>query len=313
MNPSAQLPRRKAIQILTASLLAPAGFKAAGQTPRQQPIQAHPRIACTTATFRDRFSKEGSVNDAATFFAEELGIHQVELLAKHITDPSEQALDQLRTSAEKRGARFINIQLDGPKYNLSAPKHEERTASIALVKRWMDRAARLGCGSLRANTGGSKAFALEDTADSFKQLAEHGEAINLKILIENHGGHSAKVQNILKILETVNHPYLQSLPDFGNVPATASQAQREAFIKQMIPSAHLISAKFMNFDTAQAHTPYDIGSLVGMCEAAGYRGLYSLEQYAPDPLTIDRVSACKRVIEAIESNLSRQRSLSPRI
>jgi len=304
MNLSTQLPRRKAIKIVAASLLTPSAMKAAGQSQPKQPSKAHPRIACTTATFRDRFSEEDSVNDAAAFFVDELGINQVELLAKHISDPSPQALDQLRASAEKHGARFINIQLDGPKYNLSAPNPEQRAASITLVKQWMNRAARLGCDSLRANTGRGKAFVLADTSDSFKQLAEHGKAINVKILIENHGGHSAKAQNILSILGAVNHPYLQSLPDFGNVPTTANQAQREAFIKQMIPSAHLISAKFMNFDANQAHTPYDIGSLVSMCEAAGYRGLYSLEQYAPDPLTMDRVKACRQVMQIIETNLS---------
>ncbi len=298
--------RRDAIKLSALGLLGASLPRLNGAPATLRNENHRARIACTTASFRDEFSKSLTLNDAAAYFDDELGIKNVEIIAIHFQDSSPRALATLRHSAERRGSRIINIQLDGPRYDLSSPDQQARAASIELVKQWMDKAALLGCSSLRANTGGGERFDLQTTADSFRRLADHGETIGVKILVENHGGYSLVVDNILAIIAAVQSPFCQSLPDFGNVPDSFSQSEREAFIGKMIPSAHLISAKIKHFDENRVHQLYDIGSLVRMSEANGFTGIYSLEQHSREPLGMDRLTACRMVVDIIEKNLAKR-------
>jgi len=239
------------------------------------------------------------------FFAEELGVHNVELWSRHFEQTSLKYCHKIRAAATKVGSKIVNIQLDEPGYNLSQSDPEKRKKSIELVKQWMDRAAACGATSLRANTGGSRKekFNVAVTGDSYSQLAEHGRKIGVKILTENHGGYSSDPENIVSIIKTVNSRWCRTLPDFGNMPTNFTQQQRDEFLKKLYPYAHLISAKGMYFDEQVNHTSYDIGACVRAAEVSGFKGLYSAEQWSPKPIPTDAVSATKSIIREIVQNI----------
>lgn len=170
----------------------------------------------------------------------------------------------------------------------------------------MDLAAACGAPSLRANVGGrpGETFDLQTVADAFRQLAEHGEKIGVKILVENHGGHSMKAGSVAAIVKTVNSPWCRSLPDFGNMPADiTSPQQRIDFLNPMLPFADLISAKGMEFDEDYRHLSYDAGACVRAAEAAGFKGIYSVELWSPKYLAPDPVRTIQAMIQIIESAL----------
>lgn len=207
------------------------------------------RLGCTTVCFRMRFPQTQPKNysasvpalklpEAPAFFAEKLGVHNIELWSRHFEDTSLKYCRKLRAAAKKVGSKVINIQLDEPGYNLSSNDPAQRSKSIEFVKRWMDRAAACGATSLRANTGGSAKEKLDVsvTGDSFRQLAEYGEETGVKILIENHGGSSSNPDNIVVIIKAVNSTFCRMLPDFGNMPANFRQ-QRDEFLKKLYPYA----------------------------------------------------------------------------
>ncbi len=123
----------------------------------------------------------------------------------------------------------------------------------------------------------------------------------MKILVENHGGHSAKAENIAAIVKDVNSPWCRSLPDFGNFDGT--QEERHAFLKQILPYAHLISTKGKNFDKDLNHSPYDIGACVRLAEAEGFKGIYSIEQWSPKKQIVDDLTIAKRIKAIILENL----------
>jgi len=274
------------------------------------------RIGCTTVCFRMRFPSTQPKNyspqepelkllDVPAFFAEKLGVHNVELWSRHFSQTSLKYCRRIRAAAAKAGSRIINIQLDEPGYNLSSADRAQRKKSIELVKRWMERAAACGATSLRANTGGSRKekFNVAITGDSFRQLAEFGEKIRVKILIENHGGHSSNPDHIVAIIKAVNTPWCRSLPDFGNMPTDFTQQQRDEFLKKLYPYAHLISAKGMYFDAQARHLTYDIGTCVRTAEVSGFKGIYSAEQWSPKPIAVDALTATKTIIRQIVQNL----------
>lgn len=52
--------------------------------------------------------------------------------------------------------------------------------------------------------------------ESFKELADYGARVGVKITIENHWGLCANPMNIRIIMDEVNHPYCECTPDFCN-------------------------------------------------------------------------------------------------
>ncbi|MCK4294671.1 MAG: sugar phosphate isomerase/epimerase [Planctomycetes bacterium] len=290
---------------------------------KMRPVAAAPdkkskvkRIGCTTVCFRARFPKtrpkdysgsEPYLNllDVPDLFAEKLGVHNVELWSRHFEDTSLKYCRKVKAAAKKAGSRIINIQMDEPGYQLSSKDAAQRKSSIEVVKQWMDRAAACGATSLRANTGGSAKETLDVsiTGDSFRQLAEHGEKIGVKILIENHGGLSSRPENIVAVIEAVDSPWCRALPDFGNMPTNFTQQQRDGFLKKLLPHAHLISAKGMYFNKQGKHLTYDIGACVRTAEASGFKGIYSAEQWSPKPNPIDAVAAARAIIRQIADNI----------
>lgn len=274
------------------------------------------RIGCTTVCFRMRFPSTRPKNhpkvgpdltlmDVPAFFAKELDVHNVELWSRHFEDTSLKYCKKIKAVAQSVGSKIINIQLDEPAYNLSHRDPAARKKSIEFVKQWMERAAACGATSLRANTGGSpkEKFDVNITGDSYRQLAEYGQKIGVKILIENHGGHSTKPENIVQIIKAVDSPYCRTLPDFGNVPKKGGEEYRYKLLKMLFPYAHLVSAKGMYFDDQMRHVSYDIGACVRIGKSLGFKGIYSAEQWTPKLQSIDPVKITKRIIELVVENI----------
>jgi sugar phosphate isomerase/epimerase len=303
--------RREFLKYTTATLAAAPWIAAKASTDAKMS-----RIGCTTVSFRNRFAATRPKNttpsgpdfdllDMPAMFVEKLGIRNVELWSKHFAEPTVAYGEKLRAAAIKAGARIINIQQDEPPFDLSSPDAEKRRANIAVIKQWMDIAAACGAPSLRANVGGrpEETFDLQTTTDSFRQLAEHGEKTGIKILVENHGGHSLKAENVAVIVKAVNSPWCRSLVDFGNVPTGVTTEQRVAFLNEILPFAYLISAKGMEFDAEYRHTSFDLPACVRAAEQAGFKGIYSIELWSPKYYPPDPVQAVRAFTELITANL----------
>ncbi len=276
------------------------------------------RLACTTVCFRTRFpqtrpkgfsapgDREYSLSDIPALFAEKLHIHNIEFWSRHFAEQSPAYCSKLRRLIERAGSTLCNIQLDEPGYNLSHPEKSVRDKSVRLCKEWMDRAATCGATSMRANVGNGprgSTFNVNTAAESFAQLAEYGRKIGVKILIENHGGYSAQVENIVALVQTVNDPWCRTLPDFGNMPGDFTQQQREAFLSKLFPWAHLVSAKGMVFDRQYRHQSYDIGRCVRLGESLGFSGVYSVEQWSRNYIPADPFRAVQAIISEVAGAL----------
>lgn len=274
------------------------------------------RIGCTTTCFRTLFAKTRPKNMPAldkpltlpgvpAMFAEKLGVHNVELWGVHFEDTSLKFCEKIRKAAEKVGSNVFNLQIDGVTYSLSDPDAAQRKVSIGTVKEWMDRAAALGAKSARANTGGGRgeAFDLKVTADSFRRLAEYGEKIGVKILVENHGGHSMQPENVVAIIEAVNSPWCRTLPDFGNVSGGTEGDPRGKMLKMLFPHALAASAKGTWFNEAGKHEPYDIGRCVRIGESCGFKGIYSAEYWDPKGRPFDPFRVTKLIIDNVLANV----------
>jgi sugar phosphate isomerase/epimerase len=273
------------------------------------------RIGITTVCFRDRFASTRGKNagpipagqeltllTAPKFFADTLGLHNVEIWSAQFEDTSIAYCQKIKAAAEAAGSRIINIQVDG-RENLSDPDSAKRAESIATIKQWMDRSAAVGAPTLRANTGGGppEAWDVSRTADSFRQLAQYGKKIGVKILIENHIGYSADIDKVVAIAKAVNDPYCRVISDWGNTPSSSPEA-RVAGLSKLFPYLELVSAKQLDFDEQDRHINYDVVPLIKATEASGYKGIYSIEFYGKPPK--DTVAAAKNMIGILAANIT---------
>jgi sugar phosphate isomerase/epimerase len=273
------------------------------------------RIGITTVCFRERFpstrskgapAPEGgdlTLLAAPKFIADQLGLHNVEIWSNQFAETSLDYCRQIKAAATAVGSQIIDIQVDGSE-NLSDPDPAKRAASIATIKQWMDRAAAVGAPRMRANTGGGKpeAWDVNRTADSFKQLAEYGKTIGVKILIENHTGYSADIDKVVQLAKAVNDPNCRVISDWGNTPSN-SPADRVAGLSKLFPFLELVSAKELDFDDQNHHVSYDIVPLIKATEASGFRGIYSIEFYSNKPPR-DVAAAAKDMMQTIAANIS---------
>ncbi|HWI86666.1 MAG TPA: TIM barrel protein, partial [Sphingomonas sp.] len=100
----------------------------------------------------------------------------------------------------------------------------------------------------------------------------------VKVLVENHTGYTTTPAAVAEIVRKVDHPFCRSLADWGN-SAGDTTSERIADLALLFPTLALVSAKGIAFDTAYRHVGYDIAPLVKASEAAGFRGIYSVELY----------------------------------
>ncbi|MGC1480417.1 MAG: TIM barrel protein, partial [Chthoniobacterales bacterium] len=215
------------------------------------------RLGVTTVSLHQWFPKtrkgkhaglDLTLEEIPAFMVREFGVRNVEVWSRHFSDTSLEFCAKLAGIAKTEGCRIINIQLDG-KDDVSAPDEAKRRASLATAKEWMDRAAACGAGSLRVNVGGASAhFDAATSIDSFSELAERGETVGVKVLVENHGGNSVNPDNVLAIVNGVDSPWCRTLPDFGNLDGKATDEKRFDVLEKLVPEAGLISAKGMAFD-----------------------------------------------------------------
>jgi len=144
-------------------------------------------------------------------------------------------LETLAANIERTKTVCQHISNNAPQ-SLADPDDERRKEGIRTAKIWMDAAALLKAKTMRANTGvaGTRIMPeatphetgypkndrivvyLKQCIKSFKELADYGEKVGVKITIENHWGLCANPMNIRIIMDEVNHPYCECTPDFGN-------------------------------------------------------------------------------------------------
>jgi sugar phosphate isomerase/epimerase len=275
------------------------------------------RIGITTVCLRSRFAQTRTLGEPTTkpdmtlltapqVIADELGLHNVEVWDAHFDDTSIAYCEQVKAAAQKVGSRISNIQIDGLA-DLSSPDKAVRDKGIAQAKEWMDRAVALGAPSIRVNTGGKEGgkMPLETTADSFRQIAEYGQQVSKIVLVENHTGYSRNIDNVVALVNAVNHPNCAILCDYGNTFGGGQEERMAALKKLFGPKLALVSAKGVAFDAQFKPTKYDYGALVKATEDSGYRGIYSIEMW-PDPgeqPPSDPIAAAKVMKELTLANL----------
>ena len=207
----------------------------------------------------------------------------------------------IRAAADAAGVQIVSVEVeDMPRIDAADP--DDRAQAVAEGRVWLDKARVLGCTSMRFNVNRGRGEVNQPAAiEVLAAMADHGRKQGVIVLLENHGGATSTIPNLVSLVKAVNHPFVKAEPDWG---AWLPPGDRYDAMKSAMPVTHIVSAKGLVFDPeTYVHTSFDVARLVKDAEASGFRGVYSIELYN-NPAPADTNRAVQSYIKTITDNMS---------
>jgi sugar phosphate isomerase/epimerase len=211
-------------------------------------------------------------------------------------------LDQLANVLVKTGTKVQHVSNNAPVglADFGSPEADaRRKGGVAMGKRWLEGCAVLGAKSMRMNSpralgpqirpnatsnGGDgyprnqEIVPLMNAAiESYKEMADFGGNLGIKVTFENHWGLAADPMNLRIIIDTINHPYCDATPDFCNWEHDYMLFNG---LKALAPySSSNVHAKYWD----RWGDKNDVQRSVRVMLAGGFKGTFALE-YEAGPL-----------------------------
>jgi len=195
-------------------------------------------------------------------------------------------LEKLANKMATTGTHCQHISNNAPR-DLCDLDAEKRKAGIAVAKKWLDGAKMLGTKSMRVNSGGPRiapvavatadypkaddlAKYLATCIESFKEMADYGGKVGVKVTLENHWGLTANPMNIRIIVDEVKNPFCEASPDFCN---WEHEYLMYNGLKALAPYAHTnVHAKYWS-----RWKDNDVRRSVKIMNDGGFKGTFALE------------------------------------
>jgi sugar phosphate isomerase/epimerase len=162
------------------------------------------------------------------------------------------------------------------------PPGEERQKQLAHVKQWVDYAQALGAPVIRVFSGqphGKQSFdeSYKLAVSGMEECAQYAGRHGVFLALENHGGVSTKIDDLVKMVRDVKSPWFGVNLDTGNLHGCGTADEAYADMAKMAPYALNVQAKVTIALKSGKKAPSDFGRLAKILSAAGYRGYIVLE------------------------------------
>ena len=136
---------------------------------------------------------------------------------------------------------------------------------------------------------------LDKAIESYKEMADHGGNLGIKVTFENHWGLAADPMNIRIMLDTINHPYCEASPDFCN---WEHEYMLFNGLKALAPYSHTnVHAKYWD----RWGDKNDVQRSTRIMLAGGFKGTFALE-YEAGPL--NGIEGAKYLFKEVMAALS---------
>ena len=266
-------------------------LRVAGQTSAPSvhfPAAPRDRIAVASYPFRafisgthdpHATSAKMPIKEFAGNVKQKFNVSHIEPWSEHFVSLDTAYLDELRDTVKKAGCGFANIAADGEDsfYSKDAAVRER---AVAFAKRWIDVAAHIGSPSVRINMApeeGSKPDAAL-VAESLKLIAAYAAGKNVVVHHENDNPVSEDPFFIVSVLDRVNSPWENALPDFGNSFAALPAEDAYRGLDQMFAHAYGIShVKDVSMTPKGVAVPVDMARVFAIAKKHNYKGFFSME------------------------------------
>jgi hypothetical protein len=185
-----------------------------------------------------------------------------------------------------------------------------------VAKKWLDGAKIIGAKSMRVNSGGPRivpspiaaagdypkndelAKYLTHCIESFKEMADYGGKVGVKVTLENHWGLTANPINIRIIVDSVGSPFCEASPDFCNWEHEYLMYNR---LKDLAPYAQRTFMQVLEPLERQRCPP-----LVKIMNDVGFKGTFKLEhEDGPGTAWRARSTSIRKCCRAVDRRVYR--------
>lgn len=232
---------------------------------------------------------------------EQFGIEGLEYVNQLWQAPISDYVRRLKNEQNKTATKCVLIMCDGEGF-MGHPDRPVRMAASANHYKWVDITAELGGHAIRTNmypgptqpkTAGEIGDFVGRCAESFSDLCAYAKKANINVIIENHGGVSSDPDVVVSLMKKVNLPNFGTLPDFGNFP---KEADKYGAVQKLMPFAKGVSFKCHDFDASGRETQIDMDRMMGIVDAAGYKGYVGIEYEGSRMTEFEGIQAAKRYL-----------------
>jgi len=228
------------------------------------------KIGCAAYSYRD-YLKDGRMKYED--FIEEayrIRLDGVELTLYWLPSKNTSYFRKIKRLSLSRG---LPISCAGISTNFCNPNISERKKTIEAVREGLEFAHELGAPCLRVfggyvPEGYSETEAIKWTVESLESCIEYAEDNGVVIAMENHGGITARADNVIRIVKSVDSPWLRVNLDLGNYRESTYND-----IAKTIPYAVHTHAKV----SVAGGVKIDYQKIKEIVESGGYNGFLSIE------------------------------------
>jgi sugar phosphate isomerase/epimerase len=267
------------------------------------------RLSVSTYPFRSVIASPGSRQGAkrgmslaqfAATITDTFHVYGIEPWSRHFESIEPAYLRELKNAFDKAGVRVVNIPCD-VRVTLCGSM-QDRDASLATWRNWVDAALRIGSPSIRVHLPkGQTAEDISCAVDALKAIAAYGAEKDIVINLENDNPGTEDPARVLKVIETVNSSYLRSLPDFCNSmqihnDAAYNARSLAALFAHAFNISHVKDVEIVDGKSLRV----DLDVIFAIAGKAGYRGYFSMETEG----SLDPYDGSKQLIAAALKNLS---------
>ncbi len=294
---------------VAAAVLSPAARLAAAElSPTVQPVDRGKslpptfKLSLAAYSFRKHLDTPGKSGEMSLFdiadLCAKLGLDAVEPTSYYFLKDDDEFVYALKRRIYLLGLTVSGMPINDNFAMKDGPEYDEQ---LQHVRKWVDIAAKLGAPNMRIFAGRppkdlSREEAFKQVVKGIRQSCEYAGSKGIFLAIENHGYMTESADNVLRIVEAVNHPWLGVNLDTGNF-----QEKPYEQMAKLIPHAVVSQVKTQVAapEKPGKKEPADYARIFHILREAKYRGYVALEYEGPDapkevPEEIRKIQAAAR-------------------
>jgi sugar phosphate isomerase/epimerase len=244
------------------------------------------KLSCNFYSFNEPLQGGAMTLEGALSFCAGLGFDAVDITGYYFPGYPEPPADGYVYEVKKQAFRLgLDISGTGVRNDFTRADVSRREADVALVKRWIEVASRLGAPVLRvfAGPGSAKGHSRKEVTgwlvESLRSCVAHGEQHGVIVVLQNHDDFLKTAEDVLAVREQIGSDWLGLNVDIGSLRTGDPYAE----IARLAPHADTWQIKEHVY-RAGVEEKVDLPRVFAVLREAGYRGYAPLEILGPgDP------------------------------
>ena len=220
---------------------------------------------------------------------DELDMRVIDLNTSTLASEEPAYLDKVRAAADKAGCILTNLKLNQRGLDMNSRDKDVRDKALAIYKKSIDAAARLGLKWARPLPLKPKPDMAIHVA-SYRELADYAAERNIQMLIENYGWMESDPKSVPKLVKAIGRNVAVS-PDTGN---WKDNTVRYKGLAAAFPLAVSCDFKARKLGPNGEHELYDLKRCFQVGWKTGFQGPWCLEHANSNRETLFRELALLR-------------------